>query len=126
MFKQKLLPIHETLNVLLLAIFANQIFSLHIDFNESINYIIILKTLILFIGAVLYSITYTNLKKINNEAISDFYKSSLDSRNEQSIADRYEDSLKPCKRRYTSNGYITIACVVLFFLIEPISKVLCK
>ena len=84
-----------------MAIFANSISQVNIDFQQNIDIKFIINNILLLISAILFQRFSLNLDNSYNVAVRQFYAQSKREQEQQSLEEKYKDRigypLKECK-----------------------------
>lgn len=87
------IKVYNTISIIILAIFANSISQVNINFKQDIDIQVIIKNVFLLISAILFQKFSLNLDNSYNIAVRQFYAFSRKEQAKQSLEEKYKDNI---------------------------------
>lgn len=111
----------SVLSVLLFALLGNYIFSLHINFRQSIDWGAIIRLLLLLTSSIVAYWISLVLESTWEYASAEYNtETSAEKRAADPMNDRFERYLLPVKRRLLLAVLLSSMLLACFFLVEPL------
>jgi hypothetical protein len=123
MLRRKHIPILDVVAVLIFSLLANYILPLNIEFGAPVDWMAVLKLLLLALSAFRFYLTVDSLKTIAAYSNDEFNAETiLQQKANVSIDDRYARYYAPEARRIHAGLVFSAVCLLLFFFVEPLAK----
>ena len=117
---------YNTISVVLLAVFANSMSQLYIDFEQCVDWLYIIKQLMLLFAVISFQKFYFLLDFYYSGAEKDFYNASKKVRATMSIESIYHSNVLGKIKKIAFWFYLSTIWTLLYFFLIPILKQICK
>lgn len=121
----KFIKVYNTISIIIMAIFANSISQVNIDFQQNIDIEFIINNILLLISAILFQRFSLNLDSSYNVAVRQFYAQSKREQEQQSLEAKYKDRIDSPSKECKYLG-LSLLFFLLYLFAIPIYHLICN
>lgn len=115
----------DVIAVLLFSLLANYVLPINIEFGAPVDWPTLIKLILLSLSSITFYLTVDRIKRIATYSSEEYAaETSLSTRASNSVDARYTKYYAAQKHSLNSAIFISVGLSILFFLIDPLFKLL--